>query len=274
MYTKSVRKSENMTHRIDVVLPVYNEEKILAASVETLRQFLYLHCPHDWRVIIADNASTDSTASVAKALVAQFPEVDYRHIPLKGRGRALRQVWLRSDADIVSYMDIDLSTDLSCFMPMINAIICGQADIVSGSRYKKGAKVKRGLKREVLSRGYIGIMKAMFQCHFTDAQCGFKAASRRAVQALVPLIENQGWFFDAELLLLAEHFGFSVAEVPVAWTDDPDSRVKIAQTVAEHFMGLLRMRLAFATGLTPSPATVTEPATALDSVSSGLALNF
>lgn len=269
MYTKSVSKSESLVRRIDIVLPVYNEEDILAASVKTLKQFLKQNCHHTWQIVIADNASTDSTARVAKLLVAQFSEVGYLYIPLKGRGRALRHVWLRSDADIVSYMDIDLSTDLSCFMPMIDEIVSGRADIVSGSRYKKGAKVKRGLKREVLSRGYIGIMKAMFQCHFSDAQCGFKAVSRRAVQALVPLIENQGWFFDAELLLLAEHFGFTVAEVPVTWTDDLDSRVKIAQTVSEHFMGLLRMRLAFTTGLTPEPAKLTSASAVRE-----LVLNF
>lgn len=257
MDTKNVAHLENRPGRIDIVLPVYNEEKILRSSVQTLRTFLHANCPYDWRIIVADNASTDSTARVAESLATRYDEIDYLYIPLKGRGRALRGVWLHSDADIVSYMDVDLSTDLSCFLPMVDAIAAGQADVVCGSRYKKGARVKRGLKREVLSRGYINLMKLFFRCDFTDAQCGFKAVSRRAVRALVPLIENQGWFFDAELLLLAERFGFRVAEVPVKWTDDPDSRVKIVQTVSEHFMGLLRMRLAFSTGLTPEPAKMT-----------------
>ncbi|MFQ5648493.1 MAG: dolichyl-phosphate beta-glucosyltransferase [bacterium] len=245
--------SNNLVFLIDVVLPVYNEEKVLSESVHTLTKFLSENCPYDWRIVIADNASTDSTPDIAQSLAAQSSKVTYLRIPLKGRGRALREAWLRSNADILSYMDVDLSTDLSCFIPMIEAIATGRADIVSGSRYKKGAVVKRGVKREILSRGYIGLLKLFFHCHFTDSQCGFKAVSRKAVQALVPLIENQGWFFDAELLLLAEHFGFPLFEVPVLWTDDPDSRVKIAQTVSEHFMGLLRMRLAFSTGLTQEP---------------------
>ncbi|MFQ5640412.1 MAG: dolichyl-phosphate beta-glucosyltransferase [bacterium] len=239
--------------RVDVVIPVYNEEKVLAKSVAALSDFLNKRCCYDWRIVIADNASIDSTLDVAMALVEQYPRVAYKRIPYKGRGRALRATWLGSQADIVSYMDVDLSTDLNGFLPMIDAIASGHADIVCGSRYKKGAKVTRGLKREILSRGYIRLIKFFFHCSFTDSQCGFKAVSRQAVQTLVPLIENQGWFFDAELLLLADHHGFRVFEIPVKWIDDPDSRVKILQTVSEHFMGLLRMRLAFSTGFAAEP---------------------
>lgn len=245
--------------RVDVVLPVYNEEKVLANSVETLRDFLHENCPYDWRIVIADNASVDATQVVGESLAERLAEVCYTRIPYKGRGRALRQTWLDSDADIVSYMDIDLSTDLSHFMPMVEALVSGQADLACGSRFKKGARVKRGLKREILSRGYISLIRLFFHSHFTDAQCGFKAATRRAVQTLVPLIENQGWFFDAELLLLADHYGFRIFEIPVKWMDDPDSRVRIVQTVAEHFIGLLRMRLAFSTGFAPLPQTVGTP---------------
>lgn len=245
--------------RLDVVIPVYNEERILAGSVSRLREYLQTVCPYRWRIVIADNASVDRTPQVARQLVAQYSEVAYLRLPLKGRGRALREAWLRSKADVVSYMDVDLSTDLSCFMPMIEALVRGKADVALGSRFHKGAKVERGLKREILSRGYIALIKLFFRCGFTDSQCGFKAATRQAVRTLVPLIENQGWFFDAELLLLAEHYGFRLHEVPVRWIDDPDSRVNIVQTVAEHFINLLRLRLAISAGFVARPATSQAP---------------
>ncbi len=239
--------------RLDVVIPVYNEERALSGSIETLHAFLTEHCAYNWRIVIADNASTDATPLVAELLVERFRRVKYLRLPLKGRGRALREAWLNSEADLLSYMDVDLSTDLSCFLPMVDALAEGRAEVAAGSRYKKGARVTRGLKREILSRGYIGMIKLFFRCGFTDSQCGFKAITRRAAQMLVPLIENQGWFFDAELLLLAEHYGLPIFEVPVKWVDDPDSRVNIVQTVAEHFIGLVRMRLAFSTGFAPRP---------------------
>ena len=244
--------------RIDVVIPVYNEEKILAGSVARLRGHLRQNCPYRWRIVIADNASVDRTEKVARRLVSKYPEVAYLRLPLKGRGRALREAWLRSNADVVSYMDVDLSTDLSGFMPMIEPLVRGEADVALGSRFSKGAKVERGLKREILSRGYIALIKLFFRCGFSDSQCGFKAATREAVQALVPLIENQGWFFDAELLLLAEHYGYRLHEVPVVWIDDPDSRVNIVQTVAEHFINLLRLRVAISAGFVAKPAVAQQ----------------
>ncbi|MFQ5627594.1 MAG: dolichyl-phosphate beta-glucosyltransferase [bacterium] len=253
MYAENFSRKKNDNPSIDVVIPVYNEEKILQKSVLTLSAFLKAKCPYKWRIIIADNASKDTTPVVATNLAAEMPNISYLRIPYKGRGRALREAWMKSDADIVTYMDVDLSTDLNCFMPLIEPLARGEADVALGSRLKKGAQVQRGLKREILSRGYIGIMRLMMRCSFTDAQCGFKAATRHAVQTLVPLIENQGWFFDAELLLLAEHYGFRLNEVAVKWDDDPDSRVKILQTVSEHFIGLVRMRLAFSTGFAPLP---------------------
>ncbi|RMF67531.1 MAG: glycosyltransferase family 2 protein [Calditrichaeota bacterium] len=256
MFAPNGTSSKQRGIRVDVVLPVYNEEKVLAKSVGILRRYLQEHCPYRWRIVIADNASNDATARIGAGLTERFDDVTYLHLPLKGRGRALRAAWRTSDADILSYMDVDLSTDLSCFMPMLRPLAQGRADLAIGSRYKKGAKVKRGLKREVLSRGYIGLIKLFFRCSFTDTQCGFKAITRRAVRTLVPLVENQGWFFDAELLLLAERYGFRVFEIPVRWTDDPDSRVNILQTVSEHFTGLLRMRLAFSTGMTTTPLDV------------------
>ena len=166
------------------------------------------------------------------------------HLDQKGRGRALRRAWTEGDADIVSYMDVDLSTDLSAFPPLIDSLINSEYDVAIGSRLKKGSQVTRGLKREFISRTYNLIIKLMFWHHFSDAQCGFKAVTRRAVRDIVPLIQDQAWFFDSELLLLAERMGYKVYEVPVKWADDPDSRVKIASTAWEDIKGLFRVRFS------------------------------
>lgn len=231
--------------RVDVVIPVYNEEKDLERSVQTLRQFLREHVDYDWRIVIADNASRDRTLEIAQELSARYPgEVTYIHLDQKGRGRALRKAWTESDADIVSYMDVDLSTDLSAFPPLINSLIDSEYDVAIGSRLKKGAQVQRGLKREIISRIYNLIIKIMFFNKFSDAQCGFKAVTRRAVREIIPLIKDQAWFFDSELLLLAERLGYKIYEVPVKWRDDPDSRVNIMNTAWEDIKGLFRVRFS------------------------------
>jgi len=231
--------------RVDAVIPVYNEERDLEGSVTKLHQFLLENAPYDWRIIVADNASTDQTLAIAKELRARYPgQVGYVHLDQKGRGRALRKAWTESDADIVSYMDVDLSTDLSAFVPLIDSLTGGEYDVAIGSRLKAGSDVRRGLKREVISRIYNLIVKVMFWNRFSDAQCGFKAVTRRAVREIVPLIKDHAWFFDSELLLLAERMGYKVFEVPVKWRDDPDSRVKIVNTAWEDIKGLFRVRFS------------------------------
>jgi glycosyltransferase involved in cell wall biosynthesis len=229
---------------VDVVIPVYNEEHVLAESVATLTGFLTEHLDRAWQVVIADNASVDGTLAVAERLAAADPRVRVVHLDQKGRGRALRKAWLESRADVVSYMDVDLSTNLAAFPPLVDAILEHGYDIAIGSRLKAGARVTRQWKREIISRIYNLIVKAMFPRRtFSDAQCGFKAVSRPAAQAVVPLVEDQAWFFDSELLLRAEELGFRVAEVPVEWIEDLDSRVHIASTAFEDLKGLARVRL-------------------------------
>lgn len=228
---------------VDVVIPVYNEEQSLEGSITTLREFLQQVCPYRWRIVIADNASTDRTLEVAKSLSHLHPEVDYIHLDQKGRGRALRRAWLESEADVVSYMDVDLSTDLGAFLPLIDGLIKEGYEIGIGSRLYRGAQVERQLKREIISRCYNLLIKLMFRNKFSDAQCGFKALTRKAVQDLVPIVKDQGWFFDSELLLRAEQRGYQVYEVPVTWIDDPDSRVNVVETAWGDLKGLIRVRL-------------------------------
>jgi len=228
---------------VEVVIPVYNEENALPYSIKKLHGYMATNLINfDWNILIADNGSSDMTLQVASSLKKQMDNIEVFHLNKKGRGRALIKSWLQSKADIICYMDVDLSTNLKSLVPLINAISNQQADIAIGSRLIKGSEVvNRTLKREILSRGYILIIKLMFFVKFSDAQCGFKAISRKAAQILLPLIKDKGWFFDSELLIIGEKNGFKIREIPVSWVDDPDSRVNIIKTASGDLNGLFRL---------------------------------
>jgi glycosyltransferase involved in cell wall biosynthesis len=228
--------------RVDVMLPVFNEEHVLERSVRTLHAYLSDNLRHQWRIVIADNGSKDRTPQVAKHLESTLEGVMAMHIPEAGRGRALTRAWLASDADILSYMDIDLSTDLDAFPKMVNAIAEQRYDVVAGTRLGLGAETTRSLKREVLSRGFVLMTNTLFQTRLRDTQCGFKAISREAAQKLLPMVKDTGWFWDTELLLMAAKSGWRVTFIPVRWVEDTDSRVKVVSTVWRDIKGLLRMR--------------------------------
>jgi glycosyltransferase involved in cell wall biosynthesis len=228
--------------KVEVVLPVLNEEMVLEQSVRALHSFLRDKLRrHSWRITVADNGSTDATFDIARRLGAELPEVAAIHIPEAGRGRALTRSWLASDADVVSYMDIDLSTDLASFPRLVAAITDEGYDIASGTRLGRGAETTRSLKREVLSRGFVFLINVGFRTQLRDTQCGFKAMSRQAAQKLLPLVQDTGWFWDTELLLLAARGGWRIKFEPVRWVEDTDSRVKIVKTVWRDLKGLARM---------------------------------
>ena len=234
-----------MATSVEIVLPVLNEENDLPKSTETLHRYLSLNLSaYDWRVLIADNGSTDSTLEIARALSQQHSRVGYLRLEQRGRGRALKRAWTESAADILAYMDVDLSTDLGGIRPLLDAIDNQGYDLAAASRLKKGASViRRPPHREFISRGYSLLVRTMFLTGMQDFQCGFKAVSRRAAHDLLPLVQDTGWFFDTELLLLALKNGWRVKELPVKWTDDPDSRVRIVSTAYRDLEGLLRLRL-------------------------------
>ena len=232
-----------MSATVDVVIPVYNEEKDLPRNVVILHDYLKEHLANPWRIVIADNGSTDNTPSIAKMLSQKYSGILFVHLPQKGRGRALRTAWLGSTADIVSYMDVDLSTHLSYFPKLVQAVEEG-SDVAVGSRLARGAQVKRSWKRSFISRSYNLMIKGLFFSTFTDAQCGFKALHRRVAHALVPLVKNNNWFFDSELLIIAAKHGYLIKDMPVEWVEDPDSRVKAVRTAWEDIKGLLRLRFS------------------------------
>ena len=226
---------------LDIVVPVYNEERALESSIRRLRAYADARLPFRVRITIADNASTDDTWAIAIRLEEEVPGVRALHLPRKGRGRALRAAWLASDAAVVAYMDVDLSTDLDALLPLVAPLLSGHSDVAIGSRLAPGARVIRGPKREFISRSYNQLLQTVLRVRFRDAQCGFKALRRDVARVLLPLVEDDAWFFDTELLVLAERAGLRIHELPVDWIDDPDSRVDIASTAADDLRGVWRL---------------------------------
>jgi putative flippase GtrA/glycosyltransferase involved in cell wall biosynthesis len=236
---------------LEVVVPVYNEQDDLAESVRRLHAYLTVNLPYPFSITIADNASTDLTLLVAEYLAGELAEVQVLHLPEKGRGRALHTAWSRSDAPVLAYMDVDLSTDLAALLPLIAPLISGHSDVAIGSRLARSARVVRGPKREVISRCYNLLLHRTLATRFSDAQCGFKAIRGDVARRLLPLVEDTGWFFDTELLVLAERAGLRIHEVPVDWVDDADSRVDILSTAKDDLKGVLRVGRALASGRLP-----------------------
>ncbi|MET8428209.1 bifunctional glycosyltransferase family 2/GtrA family protein [Nocardia sp. NPDC004860] len=236
---------------VDVVVPVYNEEVDLGPCVRRLHAFLTLNFPFTARITIADNASTDNTLEVARQLADQMDGVRVVHLDRKGRGRALREVWQASDAQVVAYMDVDLSTDLNALLPLVAPLVSGHSDVAIGTRLSSSSRVVRGPKREIISRCYNLILRASLQAKFSDAQCGFKAMRGDVAKLVLPLVEDGEWFFDTELLVLAERIGLRIHEVPVDWIDDPDSRVDIIDTARKDLLGVWRVGRALTTGRLP-----------------------
>lgn len=242
-----------MLPRVDVVIPCYNEVTVLEESIATTLALFDQNPQFDWRVVIADNGSNDGTSELARELDARFERVKALVLEVKGRGLALREAWLSSDADVVSYMDVDLSTDINHLPELIAMVVDRGCDVAIGTRLAKGSKTDRQLKREITSRGYVALIRMTFpRLKISDAQCGFKALNRRAVQEIVPQIENRMWFFDTEMLILAHQAGLKICELPVRWVEDKDTKVKIISTATEDIRGLLRMRFRRKPKATPS----------------------
>jgi glycosyltransferase involved in cell wall biosynthesis len=242
--------------RVDLVIPVHNEEQTLQPNVELLLEYLRTDFPFPIRVVIADNASTDGTGLIALALAELHDEVDSLHLDRKGRGLALRTAWLASDADVVAYMDVDLSTNLESFLPLVAPILSGHSEVAIGTRLAHHAHVRRRVKRELLSRGYNALIRLGFRNGFSDAQCGFKALRADVARRLLPHVADDGWFFDTELLLLAERNRLRIHEVPVDWIEDLDSRVDLLSTIAGDLGGLWRVRREYWRGGGRVPAVV------------------
>ncbi|GAB2635800.1 bifunctional glycosyltransferase family 2/GtrA family protein [Kribbella swartbergensis] len=227
--------------RVEIVVPVKNEEHDLGPNIRRLREFLDTAFPFPAEVCIADNGSTDATYEIGALLALELPGVRIVRLEQSGRGRALKKVWSESTAEVLAYLDVDLSTNLNALLPLVAPLFAGHSDVAIGTRLSNGSRVVRRPKREFISRSYNLLLRATLSVHFSDAQCGFKAIRADVAHRLLPLVEDTGWFFDTELLVLAEKAGLRIHEVPVDWIDDLDSRVAIARTVGEDLRGIARL---------------------------------
>ena len=250
--------SQPSTLSLDIVVPVYNEQTTLDTSLRRLHAYLTDAVQASWRITIADNASTDETPAIADSLAAELGGVVAVHLPLKGRGRALKAVWGSSPAEVLVYLDEDLSTDLAALPPLVAPLLSGHSDLAIGTRLGRSSRVTRGGKREFISRSYNLLLRRTMSVGFSDAQCGFKAIRRDVAQRLLPLVEDDAWFFDTELLILAERAGLRIHEIPVDWVDDPHSSVDIVRTAREDLKGMLRVGTNIARGRIPVEAVYAE----------------
>jgi len=262
---------------LDLVIPVYDEEAGLERAVRAARTFLDTQFPYPARLTIADNASTDATLPIARRLADELDGVRVVHLDAKGRGRALHTAWLGSDAAVLAYMDVDLSTDLGALLPLVAPLVSGHSHLAIGTRLSRTSRVVRGPRRELISRAYNLVLRGALAARFSDAQCGFKAIRADAARELLPLVADTGWFFDTELLVLAERAGLRIHEVPVDWVDDPDSRVDVVATAKADLRGVVRVGRDLAAGRIPladlrahlplvgdaRPATPVEPGNVL-----------
>ncbi|MEU4874462.1 glycosyltransferase [Streptomyces sp. NPDC021608] len=261
-------KAQHHEPVLDVVVPVFNEERDLEPSVLRLRTHLRETFPYPFRITVADNASTDATPVIAARLAAELPEVQCVRLAEKGRGRALRTAWSASPAPVLAYLDVDLSTDLAAMLPLVAPLISGHSDIAIGTRLARGSRVVRGPRREVISRCYNALLRSTLAVGFSDAQCGFKAVRRDVAERLLPLVKDSGWFFDTELLVIAERAGLRIHEVPVDWVDDPDSRVDLMATALADLRGIARIGRDLGRGALPAAGLRRRAA---DPVRAGLA---
>lgn len=246
-----VADSSATTPVIDIVVPVYNEDDCIADSLRRLHTYLRRYVPYPFRITVADNASTDDTLAIAAELARQIDGLRVVHLDRKGRGHALKAMWQTSDAEVVAYCDADLSTDLNGLLPLVAPLISGHSDIAIGTRLSHSSRVVRGPKREFISRSYNLILRTMMGAKFSDAQCGFKAMRTDVARELLPYVEDNGWFFDTEVLVLAERIGLRIVEVPVDWVDDPTSTVNIRRTAIADLEGCARVRYELATRKVP-----------------------
>lgn len=233
---------------VEIVIPVFNEAPSLEYQIRYLSSYLDTNFPIRWQLTIVDNGSTDDTLMIARKLENDLKHVTVMALGRKGRGGAIRAAWMKSESTISCYMDVDMSTGLDALLPLVAPLMTRHSDIAIGSRLSRTSNVARSPKRELISRVYNFMIRTFFAVRFTDAQCGFKAIRTDIAWKLLPAVEDNDWFFDTEMLLLAEHNGLRIHEVAVDWIDDPDTRVNIRSTALKDIRGLYRMGLTFMKG--------------------------
>lgn len=237
---------KNENPHVLLVIPIYNEEKIIENTVRETIKYLNENTKYSYILVVADNASTDSSPEIVKNLQKEIPFLEYVRLPKKGRGLALHTVWKDFNAEVVAYMDADLSSPLTSLPNIIDPILNNESDVTFGSRLlPPGQAINRKGKRELTSQGYNFLLQFILGATFKDAQCGFKAISKEKFNQVEEEIKNQNWFYDTELLLISQYKGLRLKEVPITWVDDPDSSVKVFKTIVENLKEMGRVYFTY-----------------------------
>jgi glycosyltransferase involved in cell wall biosynthesis len=234
----------NSQIRIDIVVPVYNEQETLAIQIATLHNYLSQFENVASCIVIANNGSQDKTESIALELIEKYANVKYSFTPELGPGKILKRCWTESRADIVGYMDLDLATSLHHVIEVIELLSDDSCDIVNGSRLLPNSQVigRRAL-RTISSIVFNKVLKIVFGTKITDGMCGFKFFKRDVIDELaLSEIEHDGWFASASFLLVAEKRKFRIREIPVVWHDDAKSKVKIARLSLEYLRNIAALK--------------------------------
>jgi glycosyltransferase involved in cell wall biosynthesis len=232
--------------RFDIALPVYNEEATLKFQVRRLDDYLNTlnFDEHEFRILISDNGSLDQTKQVAEILANEIQRVSLIVVGEKGVGLALRKAWENSDADVVGYMDLDLSTDITHLNEVIAIFTQDNCDVLNASRLLPLSEVSNRKKiRSLTSRGLNILIRSIFKTNLSDAMCGFKFVKRSTLESAIKCgATSNGWFFVAQLLLVAEMTGLRVREIPISWVDDGNSKVKIVQLIKQYIFEIFKLR--------------------------------
>ena len=208
-----------------------------------MHKYLTENIKEDWKIIIANNASTDNTKYIANDLTRKLHNIKAVHLQFKGKGNAIKYVWSNYKADVYAFCDVDLSTDISCLKDLFYSILEGN-DLIAGSRYLRTSKSMRTFNRLFLSKNYIYLVKLLFKTKFDDFQCGFKAVNKRIAEEILPKVKNKEWFFDTELVILAEQSKrYKIKQIPVKWYENKDTKVKIFKTAYDFISNLIKLRL-------------------------------
>jgi glycosyltransferase involved in cell wall biosynthesis len=231
--------------KIEITIPILNEEFRLEQGVTEAVEFLENSGIDNYSIVLADNGSTDNTEQIAQSLTKRFPTVKAIKVSKRGVGLALKQSWGSSEADFIGYMDVDLATDLNHILEAYRILQGEEVDVVNGSRLLPNSQVKnRSIIRGITSHGFNYLLKALLKVNISDGMCGFKFLKKTSYDKILKSgLENNEWFFCTELLVKAEWMGMNIHEIPVKWEDDSDSRVELFKTITKYLKEIKRLKL-------------------------------
>lgn len=244
---------------LSVVIPVYNEESRIIQSLEDI--FSYLRSlAMSWEVLIVDDGSHDRTAEIIEQWIKNHHQLMLIRLPQNcGKGAAIRQGMLKAQGRYRLFRDADVSTAMAEF-DRFRPILENGTPIVIGSRKMAGAKNMRRQPwlRETLGKGFTLLSRLLFVWEVSDYTCGFKCFSAKAAEDIFSRQKICRWAFDSEIVFLAKNLGYPIAQLPITWTNDPGTKVRLIVDVLNSFFEIICIRLNYLRGLYRIPQQLVE----------------